>query len=79
MVVTIFKGHAAVRRHLYIIGLFDGDPACRFCGMETETVQRITCCCETLIDLINIQINLIDLINMQIRLDGIVNIHIRVD
>jgi len=28
--------------------LFDGDPICRFCGMETETVQHIICCCEVL-------------------------------
>ena len=30
--------------HLNIMGLFDGDPACRFCRMETETVYRIICC-----------------------------------
>ena len=46
MVVAILTGHAAVRRHLCIMGLFDGDPNCRFCRMETETVQHITCCCE---------------------------------
>jgi hypothetical protein len=45
MVVAILTGHAPVRRHLYIMGLFDGDPACRFYGMETETVQHIICCC----------------------------------
>ena len=28
------------------MGLFDGDPICRFCGVETETVQHIICCCE---------------------------------
>jgi hypothetical protein len=28
------------------LGLFDGDPTCRFCGKETETVQHITRCCE---------------------------------
>ena len=48
MVVAIITGHAAVRRHLYITGLFDGDPNCRFCSMETETVQHIICCCEAL-------------------------------
>ena len=48
MVVAILKGHAAVRRHLYIVGLFDGDPTYRFCRMDTETVQHITCCCEAL-------------------------------
>ena len=30
------------------MGLFDGDPICRFCRTETETVQHIICCCETL-------------------------------
>jgi len=30
------------------MGLFDGDPICRFCGMETETVQHILCCCKML-------------------------------
>ena len=33
---------------LRIMGLFSGDPTCRFCRMETETVQHITCCCEAL-------------------------------
>jgi hypothetical protein len=27
------------------MGLFNGDPSCRFCRMERETVQHITCCC----------------------------------
>jgi len=48
MVTAIFTGHAPVRGHLYIMGLFDGDPIYRFCGMETETVQHIICCCEEL-------------------------------
>jgi hypothetical protein len=30
------------------MGLFNGDPSCRFCRMETETVQHNTCCCEAL-------------------------------
>jgi hypothetical protein len=30
------------------MGLFDGDPTCRFCRKETETVQHIMCCCEAL-------------------------------
>ena len=30
------------------MGLFDGDPTCRFCRMETEIVQYIICCCEAL-------------------------------
>jgi hypothetical protein len=41
-------GHAPVRGHLYTMGLFDGDPTCRFCRKETETVQHIICCCEVL-------------------------------
>jgi hypothetical protein len=48
MTVAIFKGHADVRGHIYTMGLFDGDPTCRFCRKETETVQHITCCCEAL-------------------------------
>jgi len=28
------------------MGVFDGDPISRFCGLETETVQHIICCCE---------------------------------
>jgi len=46
MVTVIYTGHAPVRGHLYTMGLFDGDPFCRFCGMETETVQHIIWCCE---------------------------------
>ena len=46
MVTAIYTGHAPVRGHLYIMGLFDGDPVCRFRGMEAETVQHIICCCE---------------------------------
>jgi hypothetical protein len=48
MAVAILTGHAPVRGHLRIIGLFSGDPSCRFCRMETGTVQHITCCCEAL-------------------------------
>ena len=47
-VVAILTGHAPVRGHLYTMGLFDGDPTCRFCRKETETVQHIICCCEAL-------------------------------
>ena len=36
------------RGHLYIMGLFEVEPTCRFCGKETETVQHILCCCEAL-------------------------------
>jgi hypothetical protein len=35
MAVTILTGHAPVRRHLRIMGLFSGDPSCRFCKMKT--------------------------------------------
>jgi hypothetical protein len=48
MVVTILTGHAPVRRQLCIMGLFDGDPTCRVCRMEAETVQHIICCCKAL-------------------------------
>jgi hypothetical protein len=49
MTAAIFTGHAPVRGHLlYIMGLFDEDPTCRFCRKETETVQHIMCCCEAL-------------------------------
>ena len=48
MIVAILIGHAPVRGRLMIMGLFNGDPSCRFCGMKTETVQHITCCCEPL-------------------------------
>jgi len=48
MIVAILMGHAPVRKHLCVMGLFDGDPACRFCKMESETVQHIICYCEVL-------------------------------
>jgi hypothetical protein len=48
MVVAILTAHAPVWRHLNIMGLFVGDPICRFCRMETERVQHIICCCEAL-------------------------------
>jgi hypothetical protein len=31
MVVAILTGHAPVRRHINIMGLFERDPTCRFC------------------------------------------------
>jgi len=49
IVTAIYTGHAPVRGHLYTMGLFDGDPICRFCGTKTETVQHIICCCEALV------------------------------
>jgi hypothetical protein len=48
MAVAILTGHAPVRGHLRTMGLFSGDPSCRFCKMENETVQHITYCCEGL-------------------------------
>jgi hypothetical protein len=48
LTVATFTGHAPVRGHMCTMGLFDGDPTCRFCRKETETVQHIICCCETL-------------------------------
>jgi ribonuclease HI len=48
VVVAILTGHAPVRKHLHTMGLFNGDPTCRFCKKETETVQHIICYCEAL-------------------------------
>jgi hypothetical protein len=48
MIVAILTGHTPMRKHTYVMGLFDGDPTCRFCRMEAETVQHIICCCEAL-------------------------------
>jgi hypothetical protein len=41
MVVAIVTGHVPVRKHLRTMGLFEGDPNCRFCRKEVETVQHI--------------------------------------
>jgi hypothetical protein len=48
MVVAILTEHAPVRTHLRTMGLFEGDPTCRFCRLEAETVQHIICRCEVL-------------------------------
>jgi hypothetical protein len=48
MVVAILTGHAPVRKHLRTMGLFEGDPTCRFCMKEAETMQHIICCWEAL-------------------------------
>jgi hypothetical protein len=49
MVVASLMGHAPVRKHLHIMGLFDGDPpTCRFCKVETEAMHHIICCWEVL-------------------------------
>jgi hypothetical protein len=47
-ITTVYTEHAPVREHLFTIGLFDGDPICRCCRIETETVQHIVCQCKTL-------------------------------
>jgi hypothetical protein len=47
-VVATLTGHGPVKGHMQTIGLFSADPSCRFCRMETETGQQITCCCEAL-------------------------------
>ena len=44
MIVAILTGHATVRKHLCVMGMFGKDPTCRFYRTETETVQHIVCC-----------------------------------
>jgi hypothetical protein len=48
MAVAILTGHAAVRKHLRTVGLFEGNSTCRLCRKEVETVHHIICCCEAL-------------------------------
>jgi hypothetical protein len=48
MVVVVLTGHAPVGGHLYTMGLFEGDPTCRFCRKENGTVLHIICSCEAL-------------------------------
>jgi hypothetical protein len=48
LTAAILTGHAPVRGHLRTIGLYGGDPSCRLCGLETETVQHLVCYCEAL-------------------------------
>jgi hypothetical protein len=48
MVVVILTDHVPVGGHVYTVGLFGGEPTCRFCRKETETVEHIICCCERL-------------------------------
>ena len=47
-IAVILTGHAPVRGRLRTVGLYDGDPSCTFCGLQTETVQHLVCCCEAL-------------------------------
>jgi hypothetical protein len=37
MITAVYAGHAPVRGHLFTVGLCDGDPICRCCGMETNS------------------------------------------
>jgi hypothetical protein len=46
--VAFLTGHASVRGHMRTTGLFNEDPSCRFCRMETETAQHIIYGCEAL-------------------------------
>jgi hypothetical protein len=48
MIVAILTGHAPMQKHPCVMGLFEGDPTCRFCKMEEETVQHSICYCEAL-------------------------------
>jgi hypothetical protein len=48
LVVAFLTGHAPVRKHLNIMGLFDGDPTCRFFRSEAGSVHHIIYCCEAL-------------------------------
>jgi hypothetical protein len=48
MAITFLTGHAPLRERLRIMGLYSGDPSCRFRGMETETAQHTICSCEAL-------------------------------
>jgi len=43
--VGMFTGHYAVRRHLYKMGLV-GDPFCRECELDEETVAHFLGCCD---------------------------------
>jgi hypothetical protein len=38
IIVAILTGHAPVRDHLRIMGLFNGDPSCRFRGMLLQVI-----------------------------------------
>jgi hypothetical protein len=45
--VSLLTGHNALRRHLYIMGLF-GSALCRRYGAEDETSSYVVCECEVL-------------------------------
>jgi hypothetical protein len=40
LAVAFLTGHAPVRGHLRTIGLFNEDPSCRFCRVETNSVAH---------------------------------------
>jgi hypothetical protein len=48
LMAGILTGHAPVRSHPQTTDQYDRDPSCRFCGLETETVQQLLCYCEAL-------------------------------
>jgi hypothetical protein len=48
LTAAILIGHVPVRGNLRTDGLYDGDPSCRLCVLETETVQHLVCCYEAL-------------------------------
>lgn len=46
--VSLLTGHGPFRKHLQNMGLFNGAPLCRLCGMEEETSMHIIDQCEAL-------------------------------
>jgi hypothetical protein len=50
VVIGLLTGHNTLRRHLYIMGLYN-NPSCRKCGTEEETSVHILCECEALASL----------------------------
>lgn len=47
VVTGLLTRHNSLRRHLYLLGLFNS-PLCRWCGVEEETSAHILCECEAL-------------------------------
>jgi len=47
VVTGLLTGHNTLRRHLYLLGLFDS-PLCRCCGAGEETLAYVLCECEAL-------------------------------
>jgi hypothetical protein len=48
MVDAILTEHAPMRKHLRNMGVFEGNPTCRFCRKEAKTTQHVICGCEAL-------------------------------